>query len=750
MANSFPRISLRFQAKVLVPVIAVMATLVIATVWVVNQRIVHQLETEGARRLETAEAVFQNSQKIRANGFLLRYRNVVNEPRFIAVSQLADPRTMQSSLTEMLDELNVDVLVFTTASGQRLASVSRDGTLKLAEFASDEVSIRQALEGRANAGASSVGERLFDVVSVPVNVDNSTIGVITFGVEIGDAAAQEFRQLTHSEIAFLVDDRIVASTLPAAELRGPLESVVAGYPLYGHDTAANPIPAVHKALVGDEHFLCSIDMFPAASGRVRPAYVLLSSYEQPLRALRDTQHVLVLVGVVGVVLGSLIVWVLVRRITQPLRQLRDSAEAVGRGDFSKRVGVVSHDECGELAEAFNHMTQNLQTSRDQLEKTVETLKSTKAQLTQSEKLSVIGEFVAGVAHELNNPLASVIGFSQLLQRGHFDAEQQHYVDRVASESQRCQKIVHNLLSFARQSQPERTWINLNQLVRSSLDILEYQLRTSNIEAVTELDPELPGVMGDSHQLQQVFVNILNNARQAIEPHRPQGGRLRIATRRNDGHVQVLFSDNGPGIEAANLAKIFTPFFTTKEVGRGTGLGLSLCYGIVNEHGGSIQVESKFGEGATFVVELPAAGEAPASLSPSDPSVTSAQTTTRGTGKRVLVVDDEEALRDLLSVVLTDDHYDVDTAGDGDTALRKTKSAHYDLIVSDWKMPGLNGYEFYQQVRANNPEMAARFVFLTGDVIGAQKLLNNKDGICLAKPFQVDELRATVNRLCATA
>jgi two-component system, NtrC family, sensor kinase len=750
MARPLSRISLRFQAKVLVPVIVVMATLVIATVWVVNQRIVHQLETEGARRLGTAEAVFQNSQKIRANGFLLRYRNIANEPRFIAVSQLADAKTMQSYLTKMLDELNVDALVFTTATGQKLASVSRDSTFNLTEFTSDSDSIQQAREGQANAGISFAGERLFDIVSVPVNVDNSTIGVITFGVEIGDAAAQEFRQLTHSEIAFLVNNRIVASTLPATELGGPLESLLADSSPRGHGNTADASPAVHKAVVGDEHFLCSIDSFPSATGRVQPTYVLLSSYEQPLRVLRDTQHVLVLVGVIGVVIGSLIVWVLVRRITQPLRQLRDSAEAVGQGDFSKRVTIVSRDECGELAEAFNRMTQNLQSSREQLEKTVETLKSTKAQLTQSEKLSVIGEFVAGVAHELNNPLASVIGFSQLLQRGHFDADQQHYVDRVACESQRCQKIVHNLLSYARQSQPERTLIDLNQLVRSSLDILEYQLRTSNIETTTDLDPHLPGVMGDSHQLQQVFVNILNNARQAIEPHRRQGGRLRVTTRTNAGCVEVLFSDNGPGIEEANLSKIFTAFFTTKEVGKGTGLGLSLCSGIINDHGGSIRVESKFGEGATFIVELPVAEEALASSPKSDASATSPQAQIQGTGKRVLVVDDEEALRDLLSVVLTADHYDVDTAGDGDTALRKTKSAHYDLIVSDWKMPGLNGFEFYQQVRATNPDMAARFVFLTGDVIGAQKLLNNSDGTCLAKPFQVDDLRATVNRLCATS
>ena len=234
----------------------------------------------------------------------------------------------------------------------------------------------------------------------------------------------------------------------------------------------------------------------------------------------------------------------------------------------------------------------------------------------------------------------------------------------------------------------------------------------------------------------------------MESHRPNGW-LRITTRVVDDNVHVSFSDNGPGIDDTNIPKIFTPFFTTKEAGKGTGLGLSLCYGIIQEHGGTIRVSSKVGEGATFVVELPAAKDAyleevSVATSPETP----AQLQIKGTGKRILVVDDEEALRDLISEVLTADDYDVDTACDGDTALRKTRSAHYDLIVSDWKMPGLNGYEFYEQLRATNPQAADRFIFLTGDVLGAQKLLNNSGNICLAKPSLVDDLRATVNRICS--
>jgi len=454
-------------------------------------------------------------------------------------------------------------------------------------------------------------------------------------------------------------------------------------------------------------------------------------------------------GLLAIALSTSLVWRFIDHITRPLRRLREAADRVGRGDFSHHVQVNAHDEGGELAAAFNRMTTNLQASREELEKTVEDLKKTQAQLTQTEKLSVIGEFVAGVAHELNNPLASVYGFAQLLQRPDAGTEgkRDHYLDRILRESQRCYKIVQNLLSFARQSPPERQRLQLNELVQSSLEILQYQLRTANIEVLTSLDENLPAVIGDSHQLQQVFVNIINNARQAIESYR-SSGTLRITTSVRAGRARVSFQDNGPGISPPNLRKIFTPFFTTKEVGKGTGLGLSLCYGIINEHGGTMSVSSTFGEGATFVVELPVAEATAPGSAGVRPQAVPATGPSAKSGKRVLIVDDEEALRDLISETLAADQYNVDTAGDGETALRMTKSARYDLVVCDWKMPGLNGLEFYQQLKTTDPETASRFVFLTGDVVGAQKSLGTQVSHWLPKPFSLDDLRMTVNMVAA--
>ena len=464
------------------------------------------------------------------------------------------------------------------------------------------------------------------------------------------------------------------------------------------------------------------------------------------RTLRATQEMLLVVGLFGILLSTAIVWFLIGKITQPLRQLRDSAEAVGRGDFSKRVEVASRDECGELAAVFNRMTENLQASRQELEKTVDTLKTTQNQLIQSEKLSGIGEFVAGVAHELNNPLTSVMGFAELLQQSEMAEPQRRYLDMIAKSAKRCTKIVQSLLSFARRHAPERKVVCLNEIVESAVEILQYQMRTSNIEVQTQLDPRLPAAEIDPHQMQQVFLNLINNARQAIEAHQPNGCP-RITTESAHGRVRAVFQDNGPGIAPENLKKIFNPFFTTKEVGKGTGLGLSLCYGIVSEHGGTITPHSHPGEGATFVIDLPMANTAPmAAEKPVVPEPS--QTAQDGVGKRVLVIDDEDSILQMIREALTRSGFKVDVARDGESALRRLGQYHYDLALCDWKMPGLGGQQVYEKLQVSNPDMSRRLIFITGDVVNekTQEFLRDRNKVCLSKPFTLGEFRSAIGRV----
>ena len=725
---------LRFQGKLLVPVMVLMGLLIIVTLWIVNDRITRQVQSEAAAALTTADAVFQNSQKIREKNLLLRYGDIPNESRFKAVVQLGEAKTMQFRLNELLTTLGVDLIQFTTGEGVPLAVVSRAGQFSTGEFTSNTMdAVGQALAGQAVIDAILVNDRFFDVVAIPVHDGAGVSGVLTFGTECGEAVAKEFHELTRSEVLFLARGQVTASTL-----RNKIWHAACLQAFRGENTPTSPKPIN----LGGDHYLGLPGRFKTLAAHNDFGYLVLVSYEPALGALQKTQRVLLGVGLLGLLASILITWAVVRKLTQPLRQLRDTAEAVGRGDFSQRVAIHSNDECGDLAHAFNQMTQNLAAARNELEQTVATLQTTRAQLTQSEKLSAIGEFVAGVAHELNNPLTTVIGFAELLQRAKVDERHRRQLEMVEREAQRCGRIVKSLLSFARRHKPERKPTALNDVIHAAIEILAYQLRTSNVEIRLQLAPELPLVVADPHQIQQVIVNIVNNARQAID-ELERGGWIAIQTAVVADWVRITIQDNGPGIAPENVVKIFDPFFTTKEVGRGTGLGLSLCYGIVKEHGGTINVQSALGDGATFSIELPVV--TPENLANPLTAAQSILPEATGQGTRVLVVDDEGPIVELIRQVLIEAGYEVDTAADGRRALEQAATTHYDLILCDWKMPGLTGREVYERLAATNPQAAANFIFITGDVINerTQGFLRQHDKQCLAKPFSLQDFRRAV-------
>jgi signal transduction histidine kinase len=737
-----------FSTKVLVPVVTIMGLLLGLTVWTLNPRITQQFQTEGERRLNTADAFFKSSRNMRRQDLLLRYRNLPKEPRYKKTFQTQDRETIRALLVELLVEHSVDAIVYTTGKPEPVASAWRDPLISSSEFETNSVlAVKHAFMEEEKLDTIRVGDRLFDIVSIPVKgTSDHQIGVLTFGSEIGNASAEDLRTMTQCQIVLLANNKVIASTVRGPDLHARFASLF-------NDCLAAPRQndGPKRVVLRDEHYFCSAGKFESLSGDTRLGYLLLSSYEEPLRALHTTQQMLMTVSALGILLGTAIIWLLIRKVTQPLRGLRDSAEAVGRGDFTRLVEVTSRDECGELAVVFNRMTENVKQSREQLESTVETLKTTQAQLVQSEKLSGIGEFVAGVAHELNNPLTSVMGFSELLERANTNPNQKRHLEMIRKSAQRCQKIVQSLLSFARRHQPERKLSNINELVEAAVDFLQYQLRTSNIEVVTRLAPDLPKAMVDPHQIQQVFLNIVNNARQAIEAHQPSGC-VRITTEHCGQNARIVLQDNGPGIPEANLSKVFDPFFTTKDVGKGTGLGLSLCYGIIKEHGGTVTVRSKPNQGATFIIELPlAAAPAPVEvIEKIEPLPPEPANRREGAGKKVLVIDDEDAILQMVRETLSEHGYEVDIARDGEAALRRLDKTPYDLALCDWRMPGLSGQQVYERLSVSNPALSRRMIFITGDVINekAQKFLHDRHKVCLTKPFSLVEFRAAIGKALA--
>jgi two-component system NtrC family sensor kinase len=478
-----------------------------------------------------------------------------------------------------------------------------------------------------------------------------------------------------------------------------------------------------------------------------PATVLATVLNPGMRAWYDRYRMLLLVTIVGTFVSAVVVWFFAWRLTRLLRQLREMAEAVGHGNFSRRIAQYSNDECGDLAGSLNEMAGNLQRSRLELVKAAESLEDTRARLIQSEKLSSVGQFVAGVAHELNNPLAVVIGFSELLLERETDEKARSHQDMIGKSAQRCQKIVANLLSFAREHQQERRPVLINGVMDEVIELMAYEMRTSNIDIFRDFQAILPPIIADPHRLQQVFVNILGNARQALEGFRPDG-RIIVRTRAKEGSVIVEIADNGPGIKPEHIRRIFDPFFTTKPVGKGTGLGLSLVSGIIHDHGGRIDVESVAGLGATFVVDLPITAEQAqhgrAAVQPPARTLRPAGSS----GKMILVVDDEEWILALAQELLRAVGHGVETAPDGEAALAAIQRRNFDAIVCDWKMPGMSGVQFQQRLLEDWPQMAERVLFMSGEVIDEsfREFLRRGEKTCLVKPFAIEDFRNAVEKI----
>ncbi|HET9809025.1 MAG TPA: PAS domain S-box protein [Candidatus Limnocylindria bacterium] len=358
------------------------------------------------------------------------------------------------------------------------------------------------------------------------------------------------------------------------------------------------------------------------------------------------------------------------------------------------------------------------------------------QLLQREKLAAVGQLVSGVAHELNNPLAGIMAFSQLmLAMSASNPDQQDALVTIHKEAKRAAKIVSNLLIFARQRHPERTDADLNQVLQDTLELRRYSLRTHQIDVETDYDPELPLTWADAFQLQQVILNLLTNAEQAL---RNFGGEKRITlrTRREGELIIASIADSGPGIPPEELDQIFNPFFTTKPVGEGTGLGLSISDAIVREHGGQIRVTSKVGEGATFTVELPIV-HAPVPRTGEIPVAPVRSTAPR----TMLIVDDEPALRAALSLYLEREGHTVDAVASGREALEHARSRRYDAILLDLRMPDMSGDLLFEELQASDPEHAARVVFATGDADNetARSFLDQSGRPWIVKPFALEDV-----------
>lgn len=355
-------------------------------------------------------------------------------------------------------------------------------------------------------------------------------------------------------------------------------------------------------------------------------------------------------------------------------------------------------------------------------------------LYQTEKLAALGSLLAGIAHELNNPLAVVVTQAGLLRETSSDPRSVERAEKIEAAADRCARVVRSFLAMARQRPPSRVPVDIRKVVTGALDLTIYALRSDGIDVRTDIPDDIPPIVGDGDQLGQLALNLIVNAQQALRS-RSRARSLSVVARRRDHSIQLFFSDNGPGVTEGIRSRIYDPFFTTKPVGEGTGIGLSICQSIVRQHGGTLAYEETPGGGATFAVTLPsgdpARGVLPTSSKPEQPFW----------GGRVLLVDDEPEILAVLREIVSPLVDRVDVAENGRKALELIGANRYDLVVSDLRMPEIDGPGLYAAL-TGHPQAPGRIAFITGDALDAelQAFLDRTGVPLLEKPFTPSEVR----------
>lgn len=361
-----------------------------------------------------------------------------------------------------------------------------------------------------------------------------------------------------------------------------------------------------------------------------------------------------------------------------------------------------------------------------------------ARMLQTDKLAALGQMVAGIAHELNNPLTSIMGYSHLLLERRLDGKSLSDVHRIFQEAERAARVVRSLLMLAREAKLERTLTHLNEIVERTFRLCAYDLQRVGITTELDLDPELPPTLANPVQLQQVLLNLVVNSQQAIS-ETGRHGRIRVCTRQGSGCIFLQVEDDGPGIPVDLQERIFDPFFTTKPVGIGTGLGLSIVNGILHQHGGEIRVASTPGAGTSFTLSVPVAAERAESaferVSPGEPAPSS----------RILVAENEPGIAQLMLEALGADGHQVEVVTDGEQVLRRLDEAEYDLVICDWLLRNLNGPAVYRKLANGNGHGRSRLLVVSSDatIRTSSDFLREVQPAFLSKPFLLPELRSSV-------
>jgi len=704
-----------------------------------HQRTVLSLQQKGLEELVRTSTLMTDSPTLRAA--METYRTETSGGSHARPDLLA---TIQNEVNKIATGLGRDLLVVTDANGTVLAaSGTSAGAPGTGEAFGGHRSVRRALDqdapvGEANFAALDLGGAYFQVGSVPIVLQGFVIGTLTLGDRIDQGLVARLRGSFAGDFVVAAEGRVLASTLAEPLALASIPSV----PTAGD--GAEPL----VVRVGDEDFVAAA-MAIGSDDAARPVtLVLLHSLT---RAVDPTNRFLLLLiagcGAVAMLLAGGAAWWMSRSLLRPLESfvgfMRSVAESGNHQQrFPRTTGCI---EVATLNDAYDHLMDSLQAHEERLRKAARDEVDRVTRLKESEKLAALGRMLSGAAHEINNPLTGVVGNVELLlRREGLDPAVRERLERVRREGQRVVGLVRRLLRVSHRETGAKARVDVHEVLRESADVRRHDFVASGIALELDLCRSEARVLGSALELQQVFLNIVNNAYDALL-EAPAPRKLAIRTDVADGRLTVTFADNGPGMP--DPKQVFDHFYTTKEVGKGTGLGLTICYSIVQEHGGRISAENGPSGGARFLVDLPLFVEAQAAHE-AEPAAALAPAEERAEPlpASILIVDDEPTIVELQKEILESLGAAVVGVASGSEAITVLEKRAFDLIVTDLKMPGgVSGQDLYLWVASRKPAATRGFVFVTGDTAGEM----NRDFIeasgarCLLKPFSMTDYVRTL-------
>jgi signal transduction histidine kinase len=661
--------------------------------------------------------------------------------------------TIQHEVERAATGLDRDLVVMTDRDGGILATRARDpkavgqataalrqAAARCASLAGEDANADDTAKGAAAGGAHSMlvasEAALYQVGCVPVSLAGDVIGGLVLGDRLDGTWAERVRDDLGAEVVVLRGGHVVASSRPGTPADLPGLAAPAGGRRDGQ-----------LVRLGDEEFVAVTVPLGEAGSPEDGALVLMHSLTAALAASdASLWRVMLLYGVLAVVLAAVSASFLARSVLRPLDRfvafLRQVAES---GDRTRRFHEPGGPEIQTLASTYNHlMAALLEHERRLLQQAREELDRME-RLKESEKLAALGRMLSGAAHEINNPLAGVLGNIDLLLGDQAVPESaRRRLETVRREGQRIVGLVRNLLKTVHRDDGRRVLIDLNLVARESAALRRHDFQSAGLQLELDLDPDPCMVLGSDLELQQIFLNVINNGFDALLESRTPHGQLTVRTRRSGQEVQAAFLDNGAGMKEPE--KVFDHFYTTKAVGKGTGLGLSIAGAIVRNHNGKLTAENRPEGGACFLLRLPGAPEelvaAAGEPRPAPRAVVPEPVRRRAEALRaaVLVVDDEPSVLELQIAILETHGAEVVGARSGSEACDRLRERTFDLVVTDLKMPGsISGQDLFRWAQRERPEIARRFVFVTGDTMSEDALvfLEATGRRCVQKPFSVE-------------